>query len=268
MVRKRRTTTSKSQPQLSIEDRIIDVADIPVELKLLVYGRSGTGKTHILGTFPKPLLVLDVRDKGTTTIRNRPDTKVFPVTCWQDVEDIYWYLVNNPKMFKSVGCDTVTQLQDMAIRSIIGDNPGVISRRSWGESAGLLKTWILNYRDLPMNVCFTAQDRDNSSSDDFDDEGTLIPEVGPYVMPSVAKILNAAFGLIGQTFIREVEKKVKVGGKLKTKTVAEFCMRIGPHARYTTKFRRDPSMKGPSIPSIIVDPSYDKLLKYSIEGGN
>lgn len=267
-MKKVKTKTSKSpQTELGIEDRIVNVADIPTELKLLLYGRSGTGKTHILGTFPKPLLVLDIRDKGTVTIRNRPDTKVFSVKCWQDFEDIYWYLISNPDKFRSVGCDTITQLQDMAIKAVTKDSQGLISRRAWGEAAGLLKTWTLNYRDLPMNVCFTAQDRDNSS-EDFDDDGTLIPEVGPYVMPSVAKILNAAFGLIGNTFIREVDKSIKIGGKTKTKTVAEFCLRIGPHARYTTKFRRDPSVEGPAVPSIIVDPTYDKLLKYSIKEGD
>lgn len=249
----------------SIEDRFVDVSEMPTHLKALFYGRSGTGKTHIAGTFPKPILLLDVKEIGTTTLRSQSGIKVLKVETWLDVEEVYWYLAGPGKgKFQTVVIDTVTQLQDLALKHVTGADGGTISRRAWGEAASLLKTWITFYRDLEMNVVFTAQDR-MSASDEVEDEGAIDPEMGPYLMPSVAKILNAAVSVIGNTFIREREKKVKVGDKTKTKTVTEFCLRIGPHARYLTKLRRDPSMGG-EVPAVLANPAYSELLQLSIGG--
>jgi len=267
-VKKRSTTIGSNSGGkfANLEKRIVSVDEVPIYLKVCAYGRTGTGKTHLLGTFPKPLLVLDFRDKGTKTIRSRDDTKVIQVTSWDDVEELYWYLVENPRGYKSVGWDTTTQAQDLVLSKIKGPRGGSTSRRVWGDVSELMKTWILNYRDLEMNVCFTAQDRISSTDDeDIDDEGELIPEVGPYVIPSVAKILNAAVDIEGNTYIREVEKTVKNRKTKKTKTiyVPQYCMRIGPHSRFITKIRKDPEVDG-DIPRLIIDPSYDKLLKISI----
>ncbi len=117
-----------------------------------------------------------------------------------------------------------------------------------------------------MNVCFIAHDR-ISGGEDLDDEEALSPEVGPYIMPSVAKVLNGAVDIIGNTFIREVQKKVKnpKTGKIKTKDIPEYCLRVGPHSRYITKFRVDISEGQSSLPpAVIVNPTFDKLKEYVI----
>lgn len=247
-----------------LEKRIVPVGDIPLYLKILVYGRAGTGKTTFIGSAPKPVLILDPRENGTKSVRKREGVDVLSVANWEDVEEVYWYLEANPTKYATVAIDAITPLQDMAISHITGGPTEQTSRRAFGQAASLLKTWIMIYRDLPMNVIFTAQDR-VGSVEEIDDDGDLFPEIGPYVMPSVAKILNAAVDIIGQTFIREVEKTVKVKGSEKTKTVAEFCMRIGPHARYVTKLRRDDGGTGKStVPRILSNPSFPKLLELSL----
>lgn len=263
--KKPKTTVKSNTNQFDdIESRMIPVGDIPVYLKIVAYGRSGSGKTTFTGTFPTPHLVLDVREKGTTSIRKRKGTIVLPITKWEDYEEAYWYLSVNPKGFKTVTIDGVTGLQDMALAYYNGGDIGQTSRRTYGFAASLMKTWILLYRDLEMNVIFTAQDRE-SSSDEIEEGGDIFPEVGPYVMPSVAKILNAAVDIIGQTYIREVEKKVKIKGKVQTKEVKEYCMRIGPHARYLTKFRTDTGGDGKIlVPQSIVNPSFEKLLELTL----
>lgn len=83
-----------SSPSLTggIQDRIIPVADVPVEINALFYGRSGTGKTTIIGSAPKPLLILDIREKGTTSIRNNKDTYVLTINSWKEFEEAYWFL--------------------------------------------------------------------------------------------------------------------------------------------------------------------------------
>lgn len=264
-------TKPAPQPTDPVTARIVPVGSTSDNLKALFYGRSGTGKTTLLGTAPKPLLILDVREQGTTSIRQSPDTYVYPVESWDDFEQVYWYLKNSqgPTKFRSVGIDTITQLQELALKKVIGgDANGLITKRAWGEASGLLKTWIVMFRDLDLNVIFTAHDRLTAVSDDEvdDDEGTIVPEVGPWLMPSVAKTLNGAVGVIGQTFIRERTITTKSAkGKKISKQVVEFCLRVGPHARYTTKLRRDPRLgTAGAVPQVLVNPSFDQLYRLSL----
>jgi len=271
--KKKPAATSSRGSSHSIADRIQSVKDVPVYFKTLLYGRAGTGKTHFIGTAPKPVLVLDFREDGITTIRNTKDAFVLHMDNWDDFESIYWYLLEGDHPYKTVAIDTVTSLQDIAMKQVMGDRKSV-SQRMWGEIAGLMKTWIMNYRDLPMHVIYTAQDRLSGGGSDDDDEdyvsdGMLLPEMGPYVIPSVAKILNACVGVIGNTFIREVSKKVKTNkGNEKTKTEVVYSMRIGPHARYATKIRCDgpEESQEPVVPRLLDNPSFDKVKNLALGG--
>jgi len=209
---------------------------------------------------------LDVRDKGTKSIKEVPGIEVLQVESWSDFEEIYWYIYNNPGKYKTLTIDTATQLQELCMQKVKGtDAISKTSRQAWGEVGELMKAWIIRFRDLPMFINYIAQPRTDAEEDSNDE---LTPEVGPRVSPATAAILNAAVDIIGYTFIREVEKKVKSkeGGKTRkeTITVDEYCLRIGPHPVLTTKFRRDKTLGG-KIPDVIVDPTYDKL-KSIIEG--
>lgn len=246
-----------TNPRPPIE--IVEVGELPFALAALVYGRSGTGKTTISATFPKPLLLLDVREKGTDSIANVKGVEVGRIEKWEDFENIYWYIESGTTKYKTVVIDQITQLQDLAIIQAMEDDgkkvDDTISKRNWGQAAGLMKTWILNYRDLvekDIHVVFLAHDRATDSGDTGDDD-QLDPSIGARVMPSVASFLNGAVKVIGNTFIRETHS---IQNNKKVRSV-EYAMRIGPHANYTTKIRSPVGIKSPDI---IVDPSYDKLV--------
>lgn len=257
----RKTQKPKPAPVSDFESQLVDISEVEDHVKALTYGRSGTGKTTLCGTFPKPLLYLDVRDKGTKSIRGQQGIKVATIETWDQFLDAYWFLKNNPDKFKTVVVDNITQLQDLCLKHVKGgkDTVSKTSQQAWGGVAENMKAWLLNFRDLPIHVNFIAQDRMDSTDEDGDDDNSLQPEVGPQVIPSVAKILNGSVDIITQTFIRQREKKTKVEGKIKTTEVVEFCARIGPHPIFLTKFRRDPKAPG-SVPPILVNPSYDKFV--------
>jgi hypothetical protein len=236
-----------------------------VHRSFVLYGRSGTGKTTIASSFPKPMLFLDVKDVGDDSISDVEDLKVMDVREWNDFEMAYWWLKRNPKRYKSLAIDTVSQLQQLAIRKVLEDKSkdadhagewGVMTKREWGEVASLMKIWITNLRDLPMDVCFIAQDRTFNVSEEDEAEG-LEPEVGPGLSPSIAKHLNANVHHIGNTFIRRKTFETKNGKKVKAFTKTQFCMRVAPHPVYITKIRKP---KGIIAPGVIVDPTYDKLV--------
>lgn len=236
------------------------------------YGRSGTGKTTVAATFPGEKLLLDIKDSGDDSVVGVSNLKVMDVRTWDDLEMTYWWLLSNPGQYQCIILDTLSQLQQLAIRKVLEeknkdpDNAGewgVMTMKEWGAVSSLMKTWIINFRDLPMNVVFIAQDRTFNSNDDGDEDKGLDPEVGPGLSPSIAKHLNAAVHVIGNTFIRSRTVKVKVKnpqkGKPKTidKQRIEFCMRLGPNDTYITKARKP---KHILLPSVLVNPTYDALV--------
>ena len=250
----------KKKPSLSLEDRIKDVSEVQTGDTVLIHGRSGTGKTTLACSFPKPLLLLDIMDQGTDSVSDVKGVKVLEVTHFDDLDAVYWFLREN-EGFKTVVLDTVTQLQDLAIQKVKEmrgvDPEAPMSKQMWGETSGLMKKVVYNFRDLArehgINVVFIAQPR-TIVEETYDEEGQIDPEVGPAVQPAVAKALGAAVKFIIYTYIREVVKQKK--GKLKRKM--EYRARLGPHPYYLTKVR---SPKTSKVPDSIKSCTYEDLMK-------
>lgn len=253
------------------------MADIKKSKSFVLYGRSGTGKTTLAASFPKPILYLDVRDEGTDSISDVEELFVREVASFEDFEDTYWWLKENDGgKYKTVIIDTVSQLQQIVVeeksasKKKRGGKPagewGSMTRGDWGDVAALMKEWLINYRDLSslgINVVFIAQDRTFNLSDEEDDaDGGIAPEVGPGLSPSIAKALNAAVSMIGNTFIRQRTITKEVNGKKRKIERIEYCLRVGPNPSYITKVRKPKSTKAPDV---IADPTYQDILDI-IEG--
>lgn len=232
------------------------VGMLPEVLSVLAWGRPGTGKTTFGATFPGPILLLDIREKGTDSVSNVKGLKVGSIEEWSQFEEVYWYLAKGEHDFKTVIIDQVSQLQDLAMaqaKKELGETRD--PRKIFGEAGSLMKTWLLNYRDLNelgIHVVFLAHDR-VSKADEGAGDDQLEPEVGPRVMPSVASFLNGLVKIIGNTYINEA---FSIVNKRKVRSV-EYGMRLGPHAYYTTKVR---SPVGIASPESIVNPTFEKLL--------
>ena len=223
---------------------------------MLVYGRSGTGKTQFGSTFPRPILFLDINERGLDTIRQEKSIDVLKCRTWADFEDAFWYLDAGAK-YKSIVIDQITNLQDLGMAEIRDrakkTSAELFTKKNWGELSGMLKTAISNYRGLveQYNICLIAHERSFSGGDEEDN--ALEPSVGARVMPSVGSFIDGAVDVIGSTFIRE---SFTGKGNKKDRHV-EYCMRIGPHAFYSTKVRR-PVEAGP-LPDFVVDSSFTKI---------
>lgn len=252
MSRKKRKKASSTDYD-NIVSKIQDVADLDMLVKALAYGRSGTGKTtlacHVL---PKPLLLIDLREEGSDSVSDVEGVKVVSVNEWEEIEQLYWYLESGDHPYKSVVIDTVTQLQEVCYKHILKEEgKDFVSLQIRGKGNELMKTWLMNYRDLPMNMFFLAQDRTDETNTEEEDQ--IMPEVGPQLSPAVAKSLNAMVKLIVNTYIQEVV--TRKNGKIERRM--EYRVRTGPHPYYLTKFRK-PKLK--SIPDYVIDPSYEDII--------
>ena len=86
--------TKKKTPKKSgLEDRFQDLLDLNTPTIITLYGRPGTGKTTISCTLPKPLLLIDVKDKGTDSGKRDDlepgDITVFELEEFDEIYDIY-----------------------------------------------------------------------------------------------------------------------------------------------------------------------------------
>ena len=236
-------------------------------LKVVAYGASGTGKTTFAASFPKPLLHIDINENTDRVIAGIDDVKTIRVDNTELMDELFWYLRDNPHEFNTIVIDTVSQLQELVLTEYMADmkapNMGrpQMSQRAWGIVSSEMKVLISKWSLLGKDIVFIAQNRSFSTSDDNPQDQGIDPEVGPSVMPSVAKHLNASVDVLGNTFISEeiVKEKVKSKGKMKigTKSIKNYSMRLGAHSVYTVKVR---NRKDIVIPEYITDPTYDKLI--------
>lgn len=261
---KKKATRSAATDSSNIERRIMAVAKVDEGVKAAFYGGSGTGKTTLSCSFPGPALLLDINDKGSDSVSDVKNLKVLNCETWDDYEQAYWYLKKKPGLYETVITDTITELQDLALRRVLEDSnrePGsLLTKKDWGEVSSMMKTVITNFRNLDMNVVFNAQDRIFNGGDELDDDdGQIKPEVGPRLMPSVATHLCASVSIVGNTFIREKIRRIKnKDKKIVEEKDMKYCLRIGPHAYYTTKVRKPKAIE---VPAFIVDPTYNKLVE-------
>lgn len=244
-------------------------------LKMLLYGRSATGKTTLWSTFPGPILCLicsggsepgELKSIDTAEMRR----KVVPVALNSTAE--VREVVEHAKVtgeYRTVVLDHASGLQDMTLREILGletlpvqKSWGLASQQQYGQSSAMCKELMRSLLNLKTNVVIVAQERSFGSEQGAESE-LVAPTVGAALSPSVTGWLNPACDYVVQTFIRPkmVESEVKIGNnvmkQLKRGKGVEYCLRTEPHDVYITKFRVP---KGHTLPDVIVNPTYDKIL--------
>ena len=269
-------TTPSLTPTSGVFERVAPVAQVDSGgIKVSLYGKAKTGKTRLISTFPKPILIIGAED-GTRSIRNVEGVDFVLLREADEVDELASGAV--ARGYQTVAVDTASALQDLILAEILGlkELPvqrtwGMASRDQYGQCSMRLKTLLRKVLAVPVNVVVTAHERS------FGDEGggadQLVPSIGSALSPSAATWLNGAVEYVCQTFIRSREEtKTTVIGKgtpnqktVETKVKSdkkEYCLRVGPHEVYMTGFRLPP---GVELPDAITNPSYDKI-KQLIDG--
>lgn len=253
---------------INIKKKIKNIPQDVGFITAMFYGKPDTGKTTLLATFPKPL-ILDIREKGYKSIRKVKGAKMASISSWDELEDMYWYLKKEEHGFETVGWDTTGNAQQLCIEEILGGKKskgkragdwGSMQKKQWGEVSAKMKDLALNFRDLndQMNVVFLAHQKYFGGNDE--DDNAIDPHIGPALAPSVGITINAAVDIIGETFIREkiIITRDKKTGKKEEERDVNYCLRVGPSGSYITKMRND---KETITPDVIKNPTYQKLVE-------
>ena len=144
------------------------VADVANSFNMLVYGDPGIGKTTLAGSASEieamsPVLFLDV-EGGTMSLRkDYPDIDVVPINEWTDMPRIHSALLAGTE-YKTVVIDSLTEVQKVGMKALMKAvvlkfperDPDVPSIREWGKNGTQTRDLVRAFRDLPINVIFTA----------------------------------------------------------------------------------------------------------------
>lgn len=158
----------------------------------LVYGASGTGKTHLMGTVGElgETLIIDI-DKGIKTLRNAPDLQkdqyqnnltVVSFDKFVDLDEAYQLVVSNDpakwskkfqieveKPFDWIIWDTWSEIQWFMLEELRSKDKDLkgkglnfrknIGIQHWGQMTDLNKLAVESLRDCPVNQVFTMQEK-------------------------------------------------------------------------------------------------------------
>lgn len=236
--------TDRSEVTTRVRKKIMPASERPQRFRALIYGRSGAGKTRLGATAPK-CLTIDINEEGWDSIRKEPlNPDTYEVKFWTELTDVYWFLQEGDHDYESICLDGLTAMQDLAVKFVLGDessrdasrDPDMMDRRLWNKVGELMKTQITNYRNLPMNVIFTATERKRVIGDEDDDEVEIT--IGPALTPSAAGAAERAVSLIGYLHKRQVRiTRQKGGKKVRDRVVRRRLVIDDPTERYQTKDR-------------------------------
>lgn len=237
-----------------VSSHIVPVSEAEPHIKILVYGRNGMGKTRFACTAPRPL-VIDIQEKGTKSVRDYPGVDVIKVAKWSEIVWAYWFLRAGNHEYDSVVIDTITGMQNVCMVQVLKESedrdplkdPKTASQRDWGKLAQLMKEQLLNFRNLPMHVIYTAQERIQSN----EEEETV--ERVPDLSPGSRATATACVDIIGRVY----KKEVRTVNKKTKKEVSRWQVRmlVGPHDDYVTKDRTG------SLGRIMSEPTVPKILE-------
>jgi len=258
----RRSTTARpadvSAINKRVKSRIKRASEFEDWERMLIYGRSGAGKTRLVATAPDVLL-MDIDEKGTKSTKKDLDPHAIRIASIDEFVETYWYLQSGEHDHLSVAVDGVTGLQNMFLNYVLGEaalldasrDPDMPSRQIYGKVSKLMKNWLTNYRNLDMHVLFTALTRVNrEGGEDEEDEDLGAVTVGPAVSPAIGGHLEAACDTIGYLHTRQVVVKK---GERRNKVTRRRLL-TGPNERYDTKDRNNafgPWVDAPDISKMI-----------------
>jgi hypothetical protein len=229
----------------------------------LIHGPQGSGKTVLASTIAecgKTLFIDFTGEKGTRSFRGAPWAKNIKIVRPPSItafDDLFWYLNSGNHDYAAVVIDSMTSVQKMTMRFLLGHDETAVREiktgtapadiRTWGQSLDVMTDTATFWfgladaqRDKPMHVVMTAQTKIT------EDENTGFTTRVPDVQKGALSIVLAAPDYIVYT---DFEENPDAMGD-DTLSPANHIVRFGSHMGYRTKARLPYQLRG-KIPPIL-----------------
>lgn len=229
------------------------------QITLLNYGATRSGKTELLATFPRPLLLAEVSEHGWKTIENMPAEKFYEPS----VEPIVWGIETPQDMMealtklpaevaagrvRTVGVDSLSFYHDLFLNMLMGfaeKNSGAgkepDTRKVYSSLASHLRDIRIKLHGLGVHVVWNCQDAP------VDEQHK---ESGPNLAGQSRQKFPAACSLF------------TYASKQRVQSTEVFQLHTRQYAYYPAGGRY-----GELLPPVITNPTYRKLCWYLFEDG-
>ena len=184
---------------LKAKSAVLDAA-----LKILVYGNSGTGKTFLAATAPKPLFVLTERQAIPSISASNPEALIYICNDANDLREVIRQARDGKiegQEFETLVIDSLTEAQ-----RLLKDEIASKSRRpdftlqDWGRLAEKMRQLVRALRDLPCTVVCTAL------LEDMSEENSGVRHIFPLFYGKKTKSEIAQwFTIIGCLYRRDIK---------------------------------------------------------------
>jgi hypothetical protein len=165
-----------------------------VRLKALIYGPAGAGKTHLITTLPKPVLVLDF-EGGVTTLINADGCDIVPIASEQDLRDAI-AMLRQSERYASVAFDGLS-LFVRRCASELRQSKERLTWEDWQKLTSELRAVVLPLVHLPVHLLLTCLPRYLREKDERGREIGPIIGAAPDLTPALTRDLVAACDLVG-----------------------------------------------------------------------
>lgn len=219
----------------------------------VIWGKSGTGKTALGATFPKPMLYIQVGDDGSNTIADTEGVMAVRAESLADLKDTAQGLMTDKK-YKTIFVDTFSMITNEWIDKNATQKNKKMTQQMWGEVKIDSEELIKIFHKLALShIVVLSCHESNDSIEGMEDE--ILPDIRPSVTKGARTYLEgmANYG-IHTTKLKKTIISKKTGQE---KEVVRYAVHIGANPYYWTKLQINPGIQ---VPDIVINPTYDKLM--------
>ncbi len=147
-----------------------DKVSVSNGVKVLVYGRAGSGKTVLCSTAPNPIILS--AESGLLSLR-KYRIPVIEINNVDDLTEAYNWCTSAKEagQFQTICLDSISEIAEKVLINAKGQVKD--PRQAYGELIDKMQMVIRSFRDLPKHVYFAAKE------ERYKDEGTGSILAGP-----------------------------------------------------------------------------------------
>lgn len=238
---------------MGLIDNAVDIADLGQSNLWGVYGKSGSGKTEFLSTFPKPLLYIRIGDDGSNTIANKEGIKAIVAETPAELKTMLEEARLN-KVYKTIAVDTFSLLVNEWIDVNIVKKKKKMTQQAWGDVKSDTEEIIKLAKILAKTRCVVL-----TCHEVMDTIEGMEDEITPDARPSLSKGARTYFESMCNFGIHlAVVGKEKDDADGNTSIQHVHIAHLAANPYYWVKLQKPANIK---LPKAIINPSYDKIMK-------